>query len=57
MTKKFFCYVDESGQDTLRELFIVSVVMTSQERDQLRQVCEEIERRSRKGQRKWVKTT
>ncbi len=57
MTQKFFCYVDETGQDTRGELFIVAVVIASQERNQLRQTCEDIERDSRKGRRKWVKTT
>ena len=38
------------------ELFIVAVVIADQERDQLRQACEDIERHSRKGRRKWVKT-
>jgi hypothetical protein len=57
VTQKFFCYVDETGQDTQGELFIVTVVTASQERNQLRQACEDIERGSRKGRRKWVKTT
>ena len=56
MTQKFYCYVDETGQDTQGELFIVTVVVADQEREHLRQACEEIERDSRKGQRKWVKT-
>ena len=56
MIQKFFCYVDETGQDTRGELFIVAVVIAGQERNQLRQACEDIERDSRKGRRKWVKT-
>jgi len=55
--QKFFCYVDETGQDTQGELFIVAVVIAGQERDQLRQACEDIERSSRKGRRKWVRAT
>jgi hypothetical protein len=54
--RKFYCYVDETGQDTQGELFIVSIVIASQERDLLREVCEDIERSSRKGRRKCVKT-
>ena len=38
-------------------MFIVTVVVTGQERNQLRQACEDIERNSRKGRRKWVRTT
>ena len=54
---KLYCYVDETGQDTRGGLFIVSVVVTEQEREQFRHVCEAIERDSHKGQRKWIKTT
>lgn len=57
MARKLYCYVDESGQDTRGRLFIVSVVIGDQEKELLRQACEEIERDSGKGQRKWVKTT
>lgn len=56
MTQKLFCYVDETGQDTHGELFIVAVVVTAQERDQLRQTREVIEGDSRKGRRRWVRT-
>jgi len=54
--QRFFCYVDETGQDTCGELFIVAVVIVGHERNQLRQACEDIERISRKGRRKWIKT-
>ena len=53
--QRFFCYVDETGQDTEGELFIVAVVIAERERNQLRQACKDIERNSRKGQRKWIK--
>jgi hypothetical protein len=56
MTHKAFCYVDESGQDTKGVLFIVAIVTSGQEKEHLRQVCEEIEQASLKGQRKWTKT-
>ena len=55
--QKFFCYVDETGQDTRGELFVVAVVIVGQERNQLRQACEDIERDSLKGRRKWTKTS
>ena len=57
MTQKFYCYVDETGQDTLGEIFIVSIVIADYERDLLRQICKDIERHSRKGHRKWAKTS
>ena len=47
--QKIYCYVDETGQDTLGELFIVSVVVNSADRDALVAVLEKIERTSGKG--------
>lgn len=41
---KLYCYVDESGQDTEGRLFIVGGVITTQERDELTALCEQIER-------------
>jgi hypothetical protein len=57
MPQKFFCYVDESGQDTQGKLFIVSIVVAAWERDQLIQVCETIEQETGKGRVKWIKTS
>ena len=54
--QKLYCYVDETGQDTLGEFFIVSVVITSSERSTVIQKLEEIERRTGKGHRKWMKS-
>jgi len=54
-TKKFYCYVDETGQDTQGELFIVSVVIVGTERDQALELCERIERQTGKGRRKWIR--
>lgn len=55
MKQKLYCYVDENGQDTKGDIFIVSVVVTGKERDELLSLCEEIERRSGKGKFKWSK--
>lgn len=57
MPQKFFCYVDESGQDTQGKLFIVSIVVAAWERDHLIQVCETIEQKTGKGRVKWIKTS
>lgn len=57
MSRKFFCYVDESGQDTQGKLFIVSLVVAAWERDHLIQVCETIEQETGKGRVKWIKTS
>lgn len=56
MTEKLYCYVDESGQDTQGQLFIVAVVVLGQDRDLLRRLCLDIEADSRKGSRKWAKS-
>lgn len=55
MANKLYCYVDETGQDTQGELFIVSVVITGTERDRAIELCEAIEQASGKGRVKWVK--
>ena len=51
--EKLYCYIDESGQDTQGELFIVAVVITGDERDGVFQLCETIERATGKGRVKW----
>jgi len=38
--KKLYCYIDETGQDTLGKIFIVSVIITESERDALRKKLE-----------------
>ncbi|MGD8457512.1 MAG: DUF3800 domain-containing protein [Anaerolineales bacterium] len=53
--KKLYCYVDETGQDTGGEIFIVSVVVLEKERDRLLTLCEEYELSSGKGKFKWGK--
>ena len=53
---KLYTYVDETGQDTRGQLFIVSVIVIRAERDPLRQALQEIERSSRKLDKKWKKS-
>lgn len=55
MAAKFYCYVDETGQDTRGDLYIVAVVVADEERDRLIELCEAIERESGKGRVKWVR--
>ena len=55
--KKLYCYVDETGQDTKGALFIVSaVVVVDEEQIAALQYCENAERTSGKGVRKWSKS-
>ncbi len=50
-----YCYVDETGQDTKGNLFIVAVVVVGEERDELLAQCEHFEKISGKGKFKWGK--
>ncbi|HEY4361439.1 MAG TPA: DUF3800 domain-containing protein [Bryobacteraceae bacterium] len=54
--QKIYCYVDESGQDTKGDLFLVALVVTGTERDELVREAERIEHTSGKGIIKWRKT-
>lgn len=53
---KLYCYVDESGQDTKGTMFIVSVVLLSDQREEIARTCEAIELETGKGRVKWIKT-
>ena len=55
-TEKIYCYVDESGQDTKGKFFIVSLVVTGKERDQLNKELIRIETETNKKSTKWSKT-
>jgi hypothetical protein len=55
--QKIYAYVDESGQDTLGEVFFVSVVITGAERDLLRKHLQDIELNSGKREKKWTRST
>lgn len=55
--QKLYCYVDETGQDTWGVLFLVSVVITEEERDKIKEELFKIEQRSRKLAAKWHKTS
>lgn len=56
-TQKLYAYVDESGQDTNGEMFLVSVVIVSSLRGALRALLKDIERKSRKHAKKWSRTS
>ncbi len=51
--KKLYCYVDESGQDTKGKIFVVSVVVTEENRDEFLSLCEKLEEVSGKKKDKW----
>ena len=50
--KRYDLYVDESGQDTKGEFFVVTVVAVENS-DKFRQYCESLEHSSGKGKVKW----
>lgn len=49
--------MDESGQDTKGNLFIVAVVIIVSLREDLREILATIEKESEKHKRKWMKAT
>jgi hypothetical protein len=54
--KKLYCYVDETGQDTASEVFVVVAVVTEEQQDKLRDALLEIENDAGTGGRKWHKS-
>jgi hypothetical protein len=59
--QKLYCYVDESGQDTIaardaEPFFLVAVAVFDTNRDELEGACKGFERESGKGTRKWHKS-
>src|SRR3990170_1426127 len=56
MTQKLYCYVDETGQDTKGNIFIVSVVVTKENRYEIEKLLEKIETETGKKKTKWFKS-
>lgn len=56
MATKLYCYVDETGQDTQGNLFIVVALVVEEERIELEKFLEQVEQKSGKGKRKWINT-
>ncbi|MBI5155727.1 DUF3800 domain-containing protein [Candidatus Peregrinibacteria bacterium] len=55
--QKLYCYVDETGQDTAGEFFLVSIVILDDKREALKEWLQKLEKESGKGQKKWTKAT
>src|SRR3989344_2204566 len=53
MKQKFYCYVDETGQDTKGTIFIVSVILTADSQGEMAEFIRKIEKSSGKSQFKW----
>ncbi len=54
--QKIYAYIDESGQDTKGEFFVVAVVVLEEDRDFILRSLEKIEQKSGKKNMKWHKT-
>ncbi|MBU4332474.1 DUF3800 domain-containing protein [Patescibacteria group bacterium] len=53
--QKLYCYVDESGQDTKSEIFVVVAVVSSKYQYQIRKQLLEVEELAKTHQLKWHK--
>lgn len=51
--QKLYCYVDETGQDTKGNIFIVSVIITADSQDEMEGLIRKIEKETGKSQFKW----
>jgi hypothetical protein len=54
--QKLYCFVDETGQDTKGELFIVAIVISAEDLFLLKATVERNEQECKKGLRKWFNT-
>lgn len=52
-SRRLNCYVDETGQDTKGNIFIVSVIVSAESQEEMAEFIKQIEKRSGKSQFKW----
>jgi len=55
--QKLYCFVDETGQDTKGEFFLVTVVVAQKEKEQLEKIIHALEEKSGKHSQKWHKSS
>lgn len=53
--QKIYCFVDESGQDTLGSFFIVATLVVRNKKDELGILIEDLENKTGKNNSKWNK--
>lgn len=56
INQKVYSYIDETGQDTGSKFFIVSIIITKDDRDKIITILEIIEKTSKKTKTKWIKS-
>jgi len=56
MIRKLYCYVDETGQDTKGNIFIVSIVITKSNRYEIEKRLKNIEIETGKKKTKWFRS-
>lgn len=54
--QKLYCYVDETGQDTKGDYFVVSVIITQEDRELVIDLLQTLEQATGKKVTKWHKT-
>lgn len=54
--QKLYCYIDETGQDTKGEYFVVSVVITQEDRELVIELLHTLEQSTGKKATKWHKS-
>lgn len=52
-SRRLYCYVDETGQDTKGNIFIVSVIISAESQEEMAEFIKEFEKSSGKSQFKW----
>lgn len=57
MRQKLYCYVDESGQDSKSEIFIVVAVVSDKQQGIFRDKLADIEKSAKTGRKKWHKSS
>ena len=54
--QKIYCFVDESGQDTLGSFFVVVTLVVKNNKDEMKILVEELENKTGKNNTKWNKS-
>lgn len=53
---KYHCYIDERGQDTKGKIFVISLIILTEDRELIYKTLSSIEKETKKYKSKWIKT-